>query len=176
MTIQAPCQHEPCGNVGIHSCSTCGLIMCGKHAEIRQRDGLTTVECTACMLRRLKDEQRKLAVEQQRQKVEMQERAAREAIGRGQQALLDRARRDRDAAENAARLRAKAAVEARSSGWLGILLAWLCFPVGMAFALRSYRLSRSIGRKPSLGLTGIVLSVCFGIANIVVLLSWSSSG
>ncbi len=40
------CQIEPgCTNVGVHSCDQCGLLACGKHAELR---GMQPPLCATC--------------------------------------------------------------------------------------------------------------------------------
>lgn len=40
------CQYSDCTNIGIHSCSECGKLVCGKHAHIYA--GLGFLRCESC--------------------------------------------------------------------------------------------------------------------------------
>lgn len=42
------CQHGGCGNIGVHSCSKCGRLMCGMHATVSGYN----IECTSCSRKR----------------------------------------------------------------------------------------------------------------------------
>lgn len=54
MQWQHQCQYPGgCSNIGAHSCSTCGILVCGKHAQL----SACQVECANCLQARLRREQ-----------------------------------------------------------------------------------------------------------------------
>ena len=63
------CQYYGCTNIGVHSCSNCGKLVCGKHAEVLT--GYTvSIKCKAC-----------LQVERHTRAVEEAERKQEESTG-----------------------------------------------------------------------------------------------
>ena len=80
MQWQYQCQYPGgCSNIGIHSCSTCGILVCGKHAQLSPYK----VECVNCQQARLKDEAK--AAEARQRYLEEDERMKSIAQSKSQQ-------------------------------------------------------------------------------------------
>ena len=47
------CQVSGCTNIGVHSCSSCGTLVCGMHGDISGERGQVQVRCSICRYKAL---------------------------------------------------------------------------------------------------------------------------